>query len=1247
MGRPERLVDPKAGGIQLLAHDLRELRAIAGTPTYRKMAVEAGFSVTVLSQAASGERLPSLAVVLAYARACGGDQAEWELRWKAAAQDASDEAAAARDDEAGEPPYRGLMRFESGDHELFFGRDRLVAQLLELVHEHRFVVVFGASGSGKSSLLRAGLIPLVQRNLKDARCPAVLRVLTPGATPAATHGRLLTPQPGEPDSWVIVDQFEEIYTLCREPAERTRFLDLLLAARQPGSRLRVVIAVRADFFGHCAEHPALLDAVRDAQLLVGPMTAAELREAIVKPATAAELLVERALTARLVEDVVDQPGGLPMLSHALLETWRRRQGRTLTMAAYEAAGGVSGAIAATAEQLYAQLSPPQAMTARLMLLRLIEPGQGAADTRRPVKRSELQEWADPEVPAVIERLAEARLVTADSDGVELSHEALITSWPRLRGWIEEDRERLRHHRHLTEAASTWQDLDRDPGSLYRGTRLARAEEFFGRAEQHGELTSSEQAFLTAALEARDAECRAATRTTRRARRLIAALCATLTVALVAGLLAGQQHRTNQAEATATAARRVAGVANAMRTTDPRTAILLSVAAWRIAPLTETRSALLAAAVQPELDAFTDPVTGGDARRWLIDSGRTLLSADARQWQTWDVATHRQIGSGQLPQDQVTGTSPDGRVFTIDTDNGLGLWDVSAGKWTGTGRRSSGSVNVEFGASNHSYVLGSYDNDRVQLRSLADGRVLFQTMARNFTLAVPSIDDRLMAVCPHGTPMSIRDTVSHRNLPGQWQRSAANHCDDGNARLAFGGGNQFAAVSGTGVRVWNTASGRPVAKLSIPSIQDIAFSQSGAFLAVSGHNEITVWRLSAPDAPVFRLPLNGQSPAGLAWDPALPVLRYLEGRTVHSLDLAPALTAQWSGRPSDETLLSPDGRTLATAEWSGSSYRFQLRDTGDGRPVRTLPALPLPVALDPGAPHGRQDTVPLIAFSPDSTAFSYGISAAGQSASPRRFVIWDLPHNREKTALDLGHDTAELIGVALGPGGRTLLAIQASVTRPAVEVWDTARHSRVATLADIDSIELAVRPDGRLLAGDLEVAELPSGPITHRALNQSGEISAMAFSPDGAQLAAGDRSGRVALWDGTLQHRTGLLPNAFPGSLDEMPEAVSALTFSPDGRTLAVAGDLGTLQLWDTATMQPLGGNLRASGEEISSLAFSPDAAILYATSAHTPLQRYPITPATAINQACTRTGTTLTATQWQLYIPDAPYHSVCDGPHSR
>ena len=232
--------------MQRIAHELRELRRAAGGPSYRAMAEVAGFSATSLSLAAAGRKLPSLAVLQGYVRACGGDPVEWEPRWK----DADAEAAGTLREETPDtaPPYRGLARFEPADQALFFGRDRLVEELRELVCEHRFAVLFGASGSGKSSLLRAGLIPHLRTEIGQRGRPAVLRVLTPGARPAATYGHLLAPAEDEPESWVVVDQFEEVFTLCRDRAERDRFLGLLLSARDPDKRLRVVVAVRADFY---------------------------------------------------------------------------------------------------------------------------------------------------------------------------------------------------------------------------------------------------------------------------------------------------------------------------------------------------------------------------------------------------------------------------------------------------------------------------------------------------------------------------------------------------------------------------------------------------------------------------------------------------------------------------------------------------------------------------------------------------------------------------------------------------------------------------------------------------------------------------------------------------------------------------------------------------------------------------------------------------------------------------------------
>jgi WD40 repeat protein/transcriptional regulator with XRE-family HTH domain len=1244
MGRPERPLDPTAGPVPRLAHELRELRRTAGGPSYRAMARTAGFSATTLSQAAAGERLPSLAVVQGYVRACGGDPAAWESRWKAAQAEAA--GTAREDDEDAVPPYRGLARFEPDDRALFFGRDRLVEELQELVCEHRFAVVFGASGSGKSSLLRAGLIPRLREKILELGSPAVLRILTPGPRPASEYGHLLAPAQDEPESWVVVDQFEEVFTLCRDREERARFIDLLLAARKPDNRLRVLIAVRADFYARCAEHRDLADALRGAGLLVGPMTADELREAVVKPAQAVGLLVERELTARLVEEVLDEPGGLPMLSHALLETWRRRKGRMLTLTAYEAVGGVRGAIAASAEEVYGQLSAAQAHTARRLLLRLVEPGQGTPDTRRPLSRSELEEWGDPDVPPVVERLSGARLLTLDEEAVHLTHEALLTSWPRLHGWIEEDRERLRHHRKLTDAARTWLEHDRDPGALYRGTRLARAEELFPDHERDPALTAAERAFLTATLDVRDAEARAAARSTRRARAAVGVLSAVLVVALVAGLAAWTQRRDNQHRRTDDVARRIADVADALRTTEPRVAQLLGVAAWRVARLPETRRALLGSLGQPELDTFSDHAPGDSASRYLTDSGRTLLSVEGRTWRTWDVARHRRIASGRLPVGGlVLGTSPDGRLLAVHADDGVRLWDTAAGRWSGD--RLPASSGVDFTGS--SYAVSDVDDFRVQVRSNADGRLLFETQSAT---VVPSADGRLVAFCHAGDGLRVRDLRSGRTVPGRWEHGGE-VCGDERAQLVLGDGKRLAAVNGTGVRVFDVRTGRQLADLHDAGVKLAAFSKDGNFLATADGEELRVWRLGV-DAPVFRHSLNNQHLYGaLAWDPAHPVLRYLEGGTVHSLDVATAVTSAWQDRPLDKVLIGPDGRTVATARRTGDRYGFELRDTRDGRLLRTLPSPPLPVSRDPSRPVDAEQTLALLAFGPDGTSLAYGVSAPGSEASAQRITIWDVTRGRARTTVDLapGGPDGAVITLALGPDARTLYAARTLAEGTlSNEVWDTAHHRRTAVLPALSSHHLAVRPDGELLAGDNRSAVLPGGKVAGQDLVQGEELGALAFSPDGSRLAAGDQTGRVALWDGTLRQRAGVLPSVFPtlpegisdSLLGDTSEAVSALAVSPDGSTLAVGGEAGTLQLWDIATQQPIGGPLTTPGEAIDTVAFAKDSSTVYAGSAHVPLQRYTIRPSEAVESVCARAGGgDLTRAQWRTYVRDVPYRELC------
>ncbi|MFF7795725.1 helix-turn-helix domain-containing protein [Streptomyces sp. NPDC007991] len=1355
MGRREKPVDPDAGPVQRLAHDLRVLREKAGKPPYREIAQRAGYSITAVSQAAAGEQLPTLAVVRAYAEALDGDPDEWERRWR----ETDAEVRAPAPDER--PPYRGLARFEPDHSDLFFGREELVTALRELVREHRFAAVFGASGSGKSSLLRAGLIPRL-RQAAGAERPAVIRVLTPGERPAHTHERALVARDGEAETWVIVDQFEELFTLCRDRAERDRFLGLLLAATRPESRLRVVVAVRGDFYGHCADHRELAEAVCRAGMLVGPLGRDELREVITGPAATAGLTVERALTARIVDEVVDRPGALPMLSHALLETWRRRRGRMLTLAAYEEAGGVRGAIAATAEEVYGGLSAEQGRVARRILLRLIAPGDGTADTRRPASRAELGGGARE----VLERLAGARLVTLDGDTVELAHEALITGWPRLAGWIEEGRDRLRTQRRLGEAARGWEELERDPGALYRGTRLARAEELFARQSDEGsmgwvrpgdgparpvrmtaglprrlrrgggltgvvgrgggltwsvrrgggrtrpagpdegptrpagpdsgptrpvqpddvpdcpvqpdvgltrrvgpddapaqrlsldsaptrpsdpddDLTPLERAFLTASLAARGAEREAESRAARRTRFLVVGLAVGLVLALAAGLIAWQRDRVSEDEAAKATARRLATVAGSLRSTDPRTAALLGVAAWKTAPLTESRSALLGGLAQPERDAFTDPRVGRDVRRFLTDGGRTLLSVDDGTVPVRNVADHKVTATHHLPSGtEVVATGPDSRFLDIMGPEGdETLWGLPRGRPAA----DLGDVTLQGSADDGSaYLTSPLDGPgTVRLHRASDGKVLLSTgIARPLSSAAVGPGGRLLALCPADGPLQLWDAAGGKRLPGDWEKAGKTLCgtgtgaDGGSRLLTFSqDGKRLAAVYGTTAVVWDVAGGRTLDDFT--SGDDAGFTQAGLspdgeFLATADDHELAVWRLATGGTQVFHRPLSGADTRGLTWDAgSRRLLRYLDGATVHTLDLTDRLTPRWQSTPADGSLLSPGGAALATVIRSGGGYRFELRSTRTGT-VRAHATLgPLSTPSDEGTP--------LLAFSPDGRALAVADTVSSHGSLRLRFTVWDVRGHRVRTVLDTsGAADRPATALALGPGGRTLLAVRDAAGSQVTEVWDTRKRRRSRAVPGPSGAALTVRPDGGLLVGsDDQYADPVSGKVTGRALADGREVTALAFSPDGSRLAVGDTTGHVTLWDGDLRHRAGALTGTSDTVFEGEPEAVEALAFSSDGSTLAVGGANGTLRLWDTEGQQLLGSDLPTPGDEIRSLAFAEDGGTVYASGPNVPLQRFPVAPDRAVRTICARTGGGLTEAQWRTYVPDAPYEPVC------
>ncbi|SDK74244.1 WD domain-containing protein, G-beta repeat-containing protein [Lentzea albidocapillata subsp. violacea] len=568
MPRRERPLDEGESGLLRFAADLRRLRERAGSPTYRELSRRAHYSAAALSEAAGGRKLPSLAVTMAYAKACDADPEEWARRWRAVVES---EPRGGNDS-----PYVGLAMFQPGDAPKFFGRERLTAELLTT--RNRFTGVFGPSGAGKSSLLRAGLI---------ARTREPVLLFTPGANPveecaialarltggeaAALAGELEDPGAlcRRHPHLVVVDQFEELFTLCRNEELRRWLIKALIGCP------KVVIGVRADYYGHCAQYPDLVDALEGAQLLLGPMTSDELRLAITEPAAVVGAKVETALLARLMADAMGQAAVLPLLSHALAQTWQHRRGMTLTLSGYEEVGGLEHAVARTAQEVFDGLSAAGQEQARQILLRLVT----ADGTKRRAHQAELE--ADDEV---LFALAAARLVVIDRDGVELAHEALIRSWPTFQRWVEEDRENIKAQRELTHATQTWESLDRDPGVLWRGRRLVNVPAGLS-------LNAKERAFLAASLAAEEEASASARRRTRRQRQLLAALAALVVVAasstafaLRAGIAADEQ-RANAAVL------RAVGEAAALRSTNPALAQQVALAAYQLVPLPQARNGL--------------------------------------------------------------------------------------------------------------------------------------------------------------------------------------------------------------------------------------------------------------------------------------------------------------------------------------------------------------------------------------------------------------------------------------------------------------------------------------------------------------------------------------------------------------------------------------------------------------------------------------------------------------------------------
>lgn len=1240
----------------------------------------------------------------------------------------------------GDTPFKGLYYFEESDADLFFGREALTAQLINRLHSSSLLAVVGASGSGKSSLVRAGIVQSLKRGLElegGILPPAgstdwLVHIITPTTHPLEALAASLTCDQGTVAAattlidemrkdrrslslfvrklllesslqhsaqnkrlLLVVDQFEEIFTACKDSFERSAFIDNLMAAAfdEGKSPLILILVLRADFYDQCGQYDCLRAALERHQAYIGPMTPAELRRAIEEPARQGNWQFEPGLVDLILRDVgadghqAPEPGALPLLSHALLETWKNRHGRVMTLESYGESGGVRRAIAKTAETVYnQQLSPSQKTAARNIFLRLTELGEGTQDTRRRAPFTELLPVPEQrtEIEAVVKILADARLVTTEQGSVEVAHEALIREWPKLREWLEEDREGLRVQRRLTQTAREWETLHGDSSLLYTGLRLSQASEW---ATRHStELNLLERQFLDASR----------TRRERTRFYLSTAIISIIVTLLVAAFVFNNQARENAglaaqnaaaaeanraiastAQASAQEAAYQAEVANNRRVVafsrsflNDRLdlALLLGLEAYRIGTElgvnAEARGSILEA-LQARSNLLSH-ISGhtGDISSLAFSPNRKILASGSNDAtiRVWDVSDPRHPIPASQPLQGHTGTvsslafSPDGQVLVSGSaDQTVILWDMSDARQPAP----LGEPLAEHTAEVNCLVFSP------------DGGLLASGGAENIILL-----------------WDVRDPASPKRLGS----ALGGHSAAVNSLAFSQDGHLLASGSADKtVRLWEVSDPSQAAQLGAAlsahteAVNTVAFSPDQKTLASGSDDEnIILWDLTDPNQPEqIASPLDWHSDfvVSVNFSPDGKLLysasrdRYFAFWNLENLE-NPYVDDSANIGPAEQIAFSSDGNFLASGSWEGAISLWELKYT------------PPQLLLYPYI-WQHAEAVNSLVFSPDGKHMATG-------SDDETIRLWDVssPHRTKQVGSPLAEHIEPVNSLAFSPDGSILASGSADA---AIRLWDVNQVQKPAALAPVLKGQsgaincLDFSQDGKILASGSADASIwlwdlsdPRYPIQLGAtlLGHSAGVNSLAFradgmlasaaadgtvilwdltdprqpeqlrlpvnagvynllalSPDGNLLALGGKDGSIRLWDISDPRR----PLQTGSPLTGHTYRVVSLVFSPDGKTLASGSDDKTVRLWDVSRPSQavqLGAPLNRS-TWVLSLGFSPDGSILASAGFNRSIVLWDVSLESWFLKACLRSGRNLTESEWSQYFPSASYHETC------